>query len=243
MTAAAVHLSDSVQALIDSRLDTIDRMLLGRLSRQDRLAIVREVESQIFELLQEREHEDLGRDDVLAVLGRLDPPEAYLPDEAGRACVRSHANPRRRSNRQAESRRLGRAQSGMIGLSALSVLLLFPIGYLAAASLNSEVLALFLCGGFVLIMFACSVVGLTLGIYARRAAPGLCSVWSRVCSVSCSRLPFQWSWSSEAISRRPPRRKASALPPRELPYASIARAESRSRGYRCPRRGRQPGSG
>ena len=41
MTVAAVHLSGSVQTLIDSRLDTIDRMLLGRLSRQDRLAIVR----------------------------------------------------------------------------------------------------------------------------------------------------------------------------------------------------------
>ena len=55
----------------------------GRVPRQDRLAIVREVEAQVFELLQERDGEDLSREDVLAVLARLDPPEAYLPEEAG----------------------------------------------------------------------------------------------------------------------------------------------------------------
>ena len=45
MTTTTAQLSESLQILIDSRLDTIDRMLLGRVSRQDRLAIVREVES------------------------------------------------------------------------------------------------------------------------------------------------------------------------------------------------------
>src|SRR5271163_235967 len=81
MTVATAPISDSLQMLVDSRLDTIDRMLLGRLSRQDRLAIVREVESQIHELLQVRDNGELTRDDVLAVLARLDPPEAYIPDE------------------------------------------------------------------------------------------------------------------------------------------------------------------
>jgi hypothetical protein len=79
-TIAASPLSEALQALVDARLDTIDRMLLGRVNRQDRLAIVREVESQIFDLLQ-RHDGAIDRDDVLAVLARLDPPEAYLPDE------------------------------------------------------------------------------------------------------------------------------------------------------------------
>jgi hypothetical protein len=57
-------------------------MLLGRLPRSERVEIVREVESQIFELLGERNSDELTREDVLAVLARLDPPEAYLPDEA-----------------------------------------------------------------------------------------------------------------------------------------------------------------
>jgi hypothetical protein len=81
-TIAAGRLSDTLQSLVDARLDTIDRMLLGRVNRHDRLAIVREVETQIFDLLEGRNAENLDRDDVLAVLARLDPPEAYLPDEA-----------------------------------------------------------------------------------------------------------------------------------------------------------------
>src|SRR5271166_1244843 len=78
---ASIHVSESLQSLIDCRLDTIDRMLLGRLPRSARVEIVREVESQIFELLGARNNDELTREDVLAVLGRLDPPEAYLPDE------------------------------------------------------------------------------------------------------------------------------------------------------------------
>jgi hypothetical protein len=80
-TIAAGRLSETLQALVDARLDTIDRMLLGRVNRHDRLAIVREVETQIFDLLQGRDSDSIDRDDVLAVLARLDPPEAYLPDE------------------------------------------------------------------------------------------------------------------------------------------------------------------
>jgi hypothetical protein len=80
-TIATRPLSDTLQALVDARLDTIDRMLLGRVNRHDRLAIVREVESQIFDLLRGRDADSLGRDDVLSVLAGLDPPEAYLPDE------------------------------------------------------------------------------------------------------------------------------------------------------------------
>ena len=83
MSVATTELSRSTQHLIDSRLDTIDRMLLGRVSRQERLEIVREVEAQIFEQLHERGADEFSREDVLAVLGRLDPPEAYLPEEEG----------------------------------------------------------------------------------------------------------------------------------------------------------------
>ena len=80
-TIAESRLSGALQALVDARLDTIDRMLLGRVDRQDRLAIVRDVESQVFDLLRGRDAGSLDRDDVLAVLARLDPPEAYLPDD------------------------------------------------------------------------------------------------------------------------------------------------------------------
>src|SRR5271166_2166973 len=87
ITSTSVRIPESLQTLIDSRLDTIDRMLLGRLPRSERLEIVREVESQIFELLQERGADEPTREDVLAVLARLDPPEAYLPEELEREPV------------------------------------------------------------------------------------------------------------------------------------------------------------
>ena len=80
MMVATTQVTESLQTLIDSRLDTIDRMLLGRLPRSERLEVVREVEGQIHELLGERGSDDLTREDVLAVLARLDPPEAYLPE-------------------------------------------------------------------------------------------------------------------------------------------------------------------
>ena len=44
-TITSVRIPESLQTLIDSRLDTIDRMLLGRLPRSERLEITREVES------------------------------------------------------------------------------------------------------------------------------------------------------------------------------------------------------
>ena len=99
MMVATVQISESLQTLIDSRLDTIDRMLLGRLSRQDRLAIVREVESQIHELLQERDADELTREDVLAVLARLTRPRPIFPSESetsqiSRAPGRSRARAR-----------------------------------------------------------------------------------------------------------------------------------------------------
>ena len=92
-TITSVQVPELLQALIDSRLDTIDRMLLGRLPRAERLEMVREVESQIFELLQERCSDEPTREDVLAVLARLDPPEAYLPEELEREAA-SHPRPR-----------------------------------------------------------------------------------------------------------------------------------------------------
>ena len=76
-------LADAAQALIDSRLDTIERMLLDQIPRADRLAIVREVEAQLYDHLAERNPDDTDRDAVIAALARLDPPEAFLPDESG----------------------------------------------------------------------------------------------------------------------------------------------------------------
>jgi hypothetical protein len=173
MTVTATRLSESVQALIDSRLDTIERMLLGRVSRQDRMAIVRDVETQIHELLQEQGDADIGRDEVLAVLARLDPPEAYLPDDAAvthaavRLPLRATAGPAPRGDES----RVARA-SGALGIAALLLLLIGgPLFFVVAELSESEILML---GGFAVLaglVAVAGVLGLALGITARRAGP------------------------------------------------------------------------
>jgi hypothetical protein len=177
MMATAVQLSQSLQPMIDCRLDTIDRMLIGRVPRQDRLAIVREVESQIQELLQERCAEEPTREDVLAVLAQLDPPEAYLPDEDGVPAPRTRVfRPDRRSEvervtapaaRSAPS--AGGRASGIIGIISLALIALYPLGYVAGLALSSENVILFAWGLAAFLMFGGGVLALVLGVRARKS--------------------------------------------------------------------------
>lgn len=175
-TATATALSPALQALIDARLDTIDRLLLGHLPRQDRVNIVSEVEAQIFELLEASAGEEPTRDDVLAVLARLDPPEAYLPEDAV-SLERSTAQrePTRSSRNQQSPRSEGRAGrvGGILGLVSLSFVLIVPAAYTVGAMLESWELALLgiLLGGST--MFVTGVLGIIFSLYA-----GLRGAWS-----------------------------------------------------------------
>lgn len=165
----SIHVSESLQTLIDCRLDTIDRMLLGRIPRSERVEIVREVESQIFELLGERNRDELTRDDVLAVLGRLDPPEAFLPDETRRELLSrrgaAFALPRQPS--RARDPWTGRA-SGILGIIMFVMLLmLYPLVMLLSGLgvMGGAVLAAWF--GVALISFVGSIIGLVFAVTAR----------------------------------------------------------------------------
>ena len=168
-TITSVRIPDTLQTLIDSRLDTIDRMLVGRLPRSERLEIVREVESQIFELLQERSSDDTSREDVLAVLARLDPPEAYLPEEsAGLEWVLSRRPPGSRPVRTARGGDPKVAKvSGILGLVAVASVLLIPLDYVVALALNSEVIFLVLGGGTFGLTLIGGILAIVLAVYSR----------------------------------------------------------------------------
>ncbi len=175
MSVATTDLSRSTQHLIDSRLDTIDRMLLGRVSRQERLEIVREVEAQIFEQLHERGAEEFTREGVLAVLGRLDPPEAYLPEEDGdRDPVRSRTSSGpyvRPSPPMRGAKTLVAKVSGMLGLVALALILLgCPLVYGLLLLTGSELLFLTLGGGILALSFVGSSLAIVLAAYCRMAS-------------------------------------------------------------------------
>ena len=182
-TATVPSLAPALQALIDLRLDTIDRLLLNHLPRQDRVNIVSEVEAQIFELLGETGGEEPTRDEVLAVLARLDPPEAYVPEDATvlerptaqREPVRSIRGQQSATSNQQSRRREGRAaKTGFIlGLVSLSFILIVPAAYVAAAMLESVelvILGLLLTGST---MFVTGVLGMIFSVYS-----GLRGPWS-----------------------------------------------------------------
>jgi hypothetical protein len=179
MSVATTELSRSTQHLIDSRLDTIDRMLLGRVSRPERLEIVREVEAQIFEQLHGRGAEDVSRDDVLAVLGRLDPPEAYLPEEGGPDPVPSRVAAAHRSRPTPPTSRaadLSGKVSGILSLVALSILLLgVPLTWGMAVLFRSEAVLFILGGGTLALTLVVSIVGIVLAARCR-----LSSAWAVV---------------------------------------------------------------
>ena len=145
-------------------------MLLGRLSRQDRLAIVREVESQIHELLQERNTDELTREDVLAVLARLDPPEAYIPAETEALAAPAQVALTSRSTAAVprSDQRTGRA-SGILGLAALALVVMYPGIFMIALTLQSQFLALAFCGVTLAFAFPAGVLGLVLGVYSRKS--------------------------------------------------------------------------
>jgi hypothetical protein len=167
-TIAESPLTEALQALVDARLDTIDRMLIGRVNRADRLAIVREVESQVFDLLQRHEGDTLDRDDVLAVLARLDPPEAYLPDEDSSVPsrpTRIAATPRAVSApAQAGTGRLGLA-GGILGLVSLAPILLM-------ATLESGVVSVvFAFYGSITLCFIACVLAIIFAARVRLRGP------------------------------------------------------------------------
>lgn len=78
MTELLTELAPSLQKLVDSRLDNIDRALLSsEVSRYERRQIVCAVEDQIQELVARIEKDEPTREDILRILASLDPPEAY----------------------------------------------------------------------------------------------------------------------------------------------------------------------
>ena len=175
MSVATKEYARSTQLLIDSRLDTIDRMLLGRVPRQERLEIVREVEAQIFEQLHERGADEFSREDVLAVLGRLDPPEAYLPEEAAEfGPVRSRHSSAPWADRATEERggRLRAAKvSGILSLVAMGLLLLgCPMVLGLAVLTRSEAVLLIAGGGLMALSLIGSCMAIALAAYSRLAS-------------------------------------------------------------------------
>lgn len=163
-------LTAELQALIDARLDTIDRMLLGRVPRADRTAITREVETQIHDLLAERGSGEVDRDLVLSALARLDPPEAYLAEQTAGdpAEIRRPAPPRPISHLQVIPSRAGQV-SGVVGLSAIGFDL-FAAFLLACGLMSDSEAAVFGFLGLAGLACLLGMVAVGVSLFARVAS-------------------------------------------------------------------------
>lgn len=69
----------ALRQMIDARLDSVERALMTQsMGRGDRQQILSAIEDQILEMHGQSVGEEPTHDDVLSVLAKLDPPEAYL---------------------------------------------------------------------------------------------------------------------------------------------------------------------
>jgi hypothetical protein len=166
MSTAEMNMTtNTARALIDARLETVERALFGRLSRTERLDIVGEIESRIDELLQERcgPVNEPTREDVLAVLLKIDPPEAYLDFESGdevRPPAFQRSVPRARIEPVSNDDTLKRRSiaGGLCGIAGLFSALISPLFLLLTENTHSMSFLYFGFGGCV---FLCMVAGLT----------------------------------------------------------------------------------
>jgi hypothetical protein len=168
-TAEMSMTTNTARALIDARLEAVERALFGRMSRAERLDIVGEVESRIDELLREScsPGAEPSRDDVLAVLSRLDPPEAYLDFESGEAFrqpsfERIMSRPRLETANLDDKLRRRSMVGGICGIVGLFAAFLAPAFYLLAQALESFIVLFLGIGGCLVICLVAGTASLVL---------------------------------------------------------------------------------
>jgi hypothetical protein len=74
-----IEMPATLRQMIDARMDNIERALMTKgMGRGDRRQVLSAIEDQILEMLGQSTDEEPTREDLLRVLAKLDPPEAYL---------------------------------------------------------------------------------------------------------------------------------------------------------------------
>lgn len=167
-------LIETLQALVDERLDAVEQVLLHTgVPRSERGNIVTEVEGQIHELLSRRTGEnEPSRADVLAVLASLDPPESYAPE----GYRRSSASRRPKGPRV--------SVAAMLGVGAAVAhwsLMLFSIAALMAQHQGLFFATLFLSACFAMLATGLGVFGIG---QIRRSAGQVIGLPAAVCAVA-----------------------------------------------------------
>jgi hypothetical protein len=160
-------LTDDCRFLVDQKLDSVDRvLLLAGVPRTKRRAILEQLETTTLALVAEEAGERPPQpDDVLQVLARLDPPEAYAPD-AYRAKARTAAQVKAP---RPKVRRPQVAISAIVSmcLAFFNIPLLLASGYIGFAAMDGAEAEALLYAGLALVpCFLMTLASGGLGIWS-----------------------------------------------------------------------------
>jgi len=162
--------SSAVQQMIDSRLDAVDRALMGLLPRNDRLETVAQVEKRIRELAAA---DSAVEANLQAQVEHAKPDDlARLGEGAERGQFSSASQPLTSTiGRMTSPSRLKQSalalSSGISGIMALLLLFVSPIAFFAISSLGSdEVVSLVLLGALVAAVAIGGAAAVVLGVAA-----------------------------------------------------------------------------
>ena len=181
MTSMPVELAPDFEHLIHERLDAVERVLLhSGMPRSERQTAVAEVESQIYEMLLQRSPGQVERQDVLAVLKQIDPPEAYL-SHRGNYVVSTNPSARLLQSTPPQpavvapvTAALTAPQVSVLGLCSAAAGLLGSVGLIGVIfgySMNSEEIML-LSGMMALLMGILATIGGVVSMFRINASGG-----------------------------------------------------------------------
>jgi hypothetical protein len=169
MNAAKLELPEALRSLIDNRLDTIERVLMqGNAPRVERRSILDDTETQILEMLwtEAGDHEPT-RSDLLRVLGRLEPPEAF----AGEHVESTQAARKARNSvfRPCEGVSITKPTYSTIGILAcvgglVTLVFNLPATVFSYLILDDEIIGLALTGFLVMVGLPALVLGILYAI-------------------------------------------------------------------------------
>lgn len=144
--STAIALGTEMQKMIDYRLDSLDRLLIGSaVSRSERMDVVQSVEDQIHEMMDRRSDGEPTREDLVQVLRELDPPEAYVSDwmqmSGPNPTLETHSDRTAKTVESVEPAKHSALAitAFVLALCSVPMVIIFPIGLIFA-------LAGYICG-------------------------------------------------------------------------------------------------
>lgn len=185
----AVEMSTSLQQMIDARLDSVERaLMLKGMERGDRRQIVSAIEDQIMEMLNQSVAEEPTRDDVLSVLSKLDPPEAYLElADVGTASIAPKSRERRPVEHAIHPARTNSFNTlAIIGLILAIIACLASVSWWLLGFIGLVFLALVTIASSI-----CSTIAFCQFVFNRNGQRGL---WMAVVASACTPAIAVLSW-------------------------------------------------